>query len=361
MMLMAVLLGFCSLAVDLSRVEAAKTELQRAADAAAMAATVSLQSGASASAIKTEAALMADQSVDGSTLAINTSTDVQFLAWTSASSYTVEAGTSGANAVRVYCKRTTSESDPITLLFGEALGIQTTDVWASSVGYIDTQTQTTTVAGNANPWLAGEPTGTTASEPDASYPSTNHPWQYDIAGPYGGTAASGEPYESPRQINFTPTPGATIQVSNVTGTTTKAPNDGTATADGNFTAGGAVTSEDDEASGGVSEHGIADATMPGDSLVGVFLDANVPDTDGAAPSPLDFSTSAEQNYTTISPQLRQPFYIGNGQTSTNAQQSIIVPSGATRFFLATKDGHEWSNNGGSYSVTITQTSIQLAQ
>jgi Flp pilus assembly protein TadG len=360
MMMMAVLLGFCSLAVDLSRVETAKTELQRAADAAAMAAASELQAGASASTIKTEAALMADKSVDGATLSINTTTDIQFLAWTSASNNTVESGTTGSNAVRVYCRRTTSESDPITLLFGEALGVQTTSVWASSVGYINTQTQTLSVPGVSNPWLAGEPTGTTASVPDSTWPSTNHPWQYDIAGPVGGSASTGEPYESPPLIDFTPTPGATIQITNVTGSTTKAPNDATATADGNYTAGGAVTSEDDQAADGVSEHGIADATMPGDSLVGVFLDANLPDGDGTAPTPLDFSTSAEQNYTTISPLVRQPFYIGNGLDGTT-QQSIMVPTSATRFYLATKDGHEWSNNGGSYSVTVTQTSIQLAQ
>jgi Flp pilus assembly protein TadG len=369
MMLMAVLLGFCSLAVDLSRVETAKTELQRAADAAAMAGAAALQSGASATAIKTEVALMADQPVDGVTFSLNTTTDVQFLNWTSASATpTVESGTTGANAIRVYCRRTTSESDPITLLFGEALGVQSASVWASSVAYIDVQTETLTVNGNANPWLAGMPTGTTASEPDSDYPSANHPYKYDIAGPVGGVAASGEAYESPPEVNFTPIPGATLQITSATGTTQKGPEDTTATADGVYTTGGSVNMDDDEASGGVSENGIADVTMPGDSLNGVFLDANQPNTEGAAPTPLDFSTSTEQNYTTISPLVRQPFFIGNGQDGST-QQSIIVPSGATRFYFGVMDGHEWSNNAPNlspftaegYSVTVTQTSIQLAQ
>ena len=88
--------------------------------------------------------------------------------------------------------------------------------------------------------------------------------------------------------------------------------------------------------------------------------------------PLDYGT-AEHDYTAgtnngeaiangvFAPQLQQMFYVGNGLTSTGAQESIVVPAGATRVFLGTMDGWEWSNNSGGFTVTITQTSIAIVQ
>jgi len=106
---------------------------------------------------------------------------------------------------------------------------------------------------------------------------------------------------------------------------------------------------------------MSNITAPLNALIGVFLDNNVPDNDGAIPPSLDFSTEAERNYTNISPELRQPFLIGNGMTSNGEQQTVIVPKGATRFYIATMDGHEWSNNVGGYTATITQSTISIVQ
>jgi hypothetical protein len=110
-----------------------------------------------------------------------------------------------------------------------------------------------------------------------------------------------------------------------------------------------------------SEHGMSNMTGPLNALVGVFLNDNVPDNDGTIPPALDFSTQGERDYTAIKPELRQPFYIGNGQTSSGLQQNIIVPKGATRFYIATWDGHEWSNNLGGFTATVSQTQIRLVQ
>jgi hypothetical protein len=87
----------------------------------------------------------------------------------------------------------------------------------------------------------------------------------------------------------------------------------------------------------------------------------VPDNDGTIPPSLDFSTEAARDYTTISPELRQPFYIGNGQTANGEPQTVIVPKGATRFFVATMDGHEWSNNVGGFTATIQQSSVSIVK
>jgi hypothetical protein len=105
---------------------------------------------------------------------------------------------------------------------------------------------------------------------------------------------------------------------------------------------------------------MSDATMPLNSINGVFLSNTQPDS-GTVPAALDFTTQASRDYTSISPAVQQVFYIGDGQTSGSVQQQIVVPAGATRFFLGTMDGWEWSNNVGGYTATITETAIETVQ
>ena len=68
-------------------------------------------------------------------------------------------------------------------------------------------------------------------------------------------------------------------------------------------------------------------------LTGVFLDDSVPS--GSGPPVLNF-TGAE-DFLTLSPQLFQTFFIGNGFTGST-EQVFFVPSGATRLFLGVSDG-----------------------
>jgi hypothetical protein len=77
-------------------------------------------------------------------------------------------------------------------------------------------------------------------------------------------------------------------------------------------------------------------------------------TRGPAPADLDFSTGAGTSFTTLSPALKQAFFIGGGLTGTGsgAVQTFVVPVGATRLFLGTSDGVGWFNNSGSFSVTV---------
>lgn len=93
-------------------------------------------------------------------------------------------------------------------------------------------------------------------------------------------------------------------------------------------------------------------------LVGVFLDDNVPS--GTAPTRIDV-TNAESS-PTVSPQLRQTFFIGDGRTGTNTGdvQQFIAPSGATRLFLGFADGDNltgdpsaYGDNVGSFSITLS--------
>lgn len=99
--------------------------------------------------------------------------------------------------------------------------------------------------------------------------------------------------------------------------------------------------------------GISGYNGPINALVGVFLDASTPS--GTAPAAMDFSTLGSLAQATVSPQLRQVFFIGDGLTGTGAgtQQRFVIPAGATRLFLASSDGVGASyNNFGAFAVVV---------
>jgi hypothetical protein len=72
----------------------------------------------------------------------------------------------------------------------------------------------------------------------------------------------------------------------------------------------------------------------------------------AAPAALSFSSAASRNYRRLTPALKQPFFIGNGRTSAQGIQVVVVPSGATRLFLGTMDGCGWAANRGSFTASV---------
>jgi hypothetical protein len=72
-----------------------------------------------------------------------------------------------------------------------------------------------------------------------------------------------------------------------------------------------------------------------------------------APSKLDFEAIA-LNFTALSPELKQMFFIDDGMTSDGTIQQFSIPSSATRVFLGTMDGNEWLNNSGTIMVNVAQ-------
>lgn len=158
-----------------------------------------------------------------------------------------------------------------------------------------------------------------------------------------GTTLAGDnaPTHSPVQVGLSLVPGQTL----------------------NFSATGAVNHNPPHSlppaspDGGVlvswgSNYGIsAISNAPLTSLLGVFLDNTQPDLT-AAPAALDFS-SIGLNFSSLAPQLKQVFFIGDGLTGTGtgAVQNFIVPTGATRLFLAPFDSTT-NNNSGSFTVTV---------
>jgi len=186
-----------------------------------------------------------------------------------------------------------------------------------TVSFTGTYAATVTVPGTANPWLAGMPDGTATGDGDSA------------------------PAHSPIAV-ATFLPGDIITFV-VTGTAGHGP---------------AFSSGPDGNSGRTPSHaavyGLASLISPTDSLLGVFLTAQQPDS-SAAPVGLDFTTPFSRDYLALAPALKQVFFIGDGHTSGNVSQQIIVPSGATRLFLGISDGFEWYNNVGNFSVTPTVT------
>ena len=170
------------------------------------------------------------------------------------------------------------------------------------------------VPGTSDPWLAGMPAGSNASITDFA------------------------PGQSPLPVAI---PGNVLTFSAI-GAVSNGPCCGLVGPDG-----GGVTSHLTGA-----ENGISDILAPINSLLGIFLDASQPNL-SLAPGALDFSTPASQDYLALSPGLKQVFFIGDGLTSGNIAQQVIVPAGATRLFLGTMDGFEWINNLGVFEVTVT--------
>lgn len=182
-------------------------------------------------------------------------------------------------------------------------------------------TAQTAVPGYANPYLAGLPAGATAS---------------------GGDTA---PEHSPTLFT-----GATI----TSGVLLKF----SATGSVSYNGGDLIDPPDGDALYVFSrgeENGMSGYTITVNSLVGVFLGPEQPDL-SAAPGALDFGLPESRDYLSLSPELKQIFFIGDGRTSTNLEQQVIAPLGATRLFLGTADGEGWFNNTGSFTVAIPEPS-----
>lgn len=184
---------------------------------------------------------------------------------------------------------------------------------------------TLSVPGTSDPWLAGMPDGSTAS---------------------GGDVA---PIHSPVQVmGFSLSAGDDLTFS-ATGGVSNAPGcpPSCSVPDGsgffNHFAG--------------AENGISDIRAPLNSLLGVFLNDDQPDLTPPAPT-LNFQ-SIGLNFSSLMPELKQVFFIGDGLTGTGdgAIQNFETPAGATRLFLGTMDGFGWFNNSGSFLVDVESTSV----
>jgi hypothetical protein len=88
--------------------------------------------------------------------------------------------------------------------------------------------------------------------------------------------------------------------------------------------------------------------MPGGALLGVFLGPGLPTSNPAPDEVLNFrdigvarfGMQVGTHFATLSPDLQQIFFIGDGLTGTGSGsvQTFIAPTGATRLYLGVADG-----------------------
>ena len=107
--------------------------------------------------------------------------------------------------------------------------------------------------------------------------------------------------------------------------------------------------------------GISGYKGPGGSLVGVFLDNEIPLT--SPPAALDFTADGYRtDFPSLEPELGQIFYIGDGLTGTcnGARQRFTAPEGTTRLLLGIMDAFGsdttlpgfYTDNSGSFFVNV---------
>lgn len=346
--LLLVLCGVGTLAVDYGRVQLVKTQLQTATDGAAryaaagMRSTMMNTSGAAANA----AAMMAANQVDGAPAPFNAATDLSLGVWVPATkTFTPTTVAAVANAVRLSTKLTLgTSSHPFTLL---SLFGRTVDVRAVTIVVVSGQDATTYVSAKGNPWLAGMPAGTVSND----FRTSSSEW--DTAG--GAPNVN----SSPAQISLASLGaggGSALTFDGVTGSA-------------NFGSGSANSDADGDASRLINlgsptfgsyanftspTYGMSNCHGPINAMVAVFLDDSLP-TSSAAPGPLDFSTADSRDFTSLSPQLKQVFFVGDGRRPSGEVQQFVVPAGATRLFIANMDGWQYNDNSGGYDLSMHAT------
>jgi len=335
------LIGIASIGIDWGHVEMVKTDMQRCADATARGyVEIYLQYGQN-TAIASGAQLYsaADNPVDSNS-GVAPAVTVQWGSWnTSTSTFSTNWG-SGTPAVKVTVARNAANGNSIPLTWAAVLGHRFCDVQVSAIAAVmGSQSAPFTTPGAADLYLAGMPPGSTASWDD--------------------TTSNAPPY----QITSIPViPGTYITLTKVTG---QVRHDPTLPYDGPDGNDGFILEHGSDSPGGptpAAENGIGAVTMPIDALMGVFLTDAAPNTT-PAPAAVDYTDPATRNQTQYNDiQLKQPFFIGDGMTSSGVTQQFLVPPNATRLFLSTMDGYQWNNNGGSFTGTITAAeSVQLVQ
>lgn len=201
--------------------------------------------------------------------------------------------------------------------------------------------------------LAGAAAATLAQATPITVLATSDIW---LSGQPGGSSVTGlfgtDTLAANPPVLYSPVTGGQVLMFSATGSTSV---DGScfANADGIGASGYCYANEFSDGTGPIN--GIGNYTGPADVLYGVFLNSSTP-TGTGGPASLDYTVPANISAASYTPALNQIFYIGDGLTGngTGAVQQFLVPTGATRLYLAVADSVGGSNNNvGSLSVTVT--------
>jgi Flp pilus assembly protein TadG len=344
------LFAVLSLAVDLGRAQLVKLELQRSADATARG-YIAVRINKGDDTAKTVGPKIADMNpVDGNAMAPTVTVTRGY--W-NATTKNFNEGNGIPFAVKVTVSRKAANSNAVPLMWGALIGKSSVDVQATAIAVLNSQPgQEFEVSAQGDPWLSGMPAGSLAS-------------YNDYAGTDPDSSDPKKRKQSPKQITIPVIPGSYITFSKIEGDAAHGPTLGHYDPEGETA--NIFTHGADSPNGGTpaAENGIGDVKMPIGAFMGVFLNDNRPDSTSAPTQVRDYSsTSSRQKEFYDDIKAKQPFYIGDGMTGSGSGkvQKFKVPSGVTRLFVGMMDGHEWSNNVGSFSVTTaTVESVELVQ
>jgi Flp pilus assembly protein TadG len=344
----------CSYGVDLGRIYLAKSQLQTVADASARYGVKGMQTSASpmATALANASAVASQSLVDGAAPTI-TSVDVVRGTYVSATkTFTVD---SAGSSLQVTVHQSFNRTGAVPL-FASFLGIGQKQISATAIASMSSTSSQIQPPAAGNLWLSGMPDNTQFqnARPD-------NPTVWDNSG------TSSNPKQRPLQITLASMglgPGASLSFEGVTGTASynnQQLDTTTNAADGDpnyVVANGAAPAASLPST---SANGISNVRAPIGAVMGVFMSDADPTT-SAAPPNLDFGTDTSRDYTSISPQLKQVFFIGDGKRDNGEAQSIVVPAGATRVFFGMMDAWQWNDNVGNFQTNLyTTTTIQLVK
>lgn len=346
--LMTAMAAFVSLAVDFGRVQLARSELQAAADAAALAATLELSKGSGLAGSAATYVLGANRA-DG--VAIDSSANnVEYGYWNPQTNQFSQAQTSpnAKQAVRVRA-RVGRTNGAVPTIFASLLGLTSVTPTASAVatlaggmGSAPGSSSSVYVPALSNVYSVDKsPNAFIYDQWGGEYLNGGPLWTPSGMSTYGSLAAtsSGMPVYTGERIQITATGEASWQS---WGVGSYAPLRG---AEGDLMWSHGLMSPG-------NFPGLGIATVPAGALIAVFVDDNGPS--GTAPPGLDFSTPTARNFSELSPQLNQVFFVGDGKDSSGNLQQFVVPPGATRLFFGFADAHCWRDNAGGFHVTTTK-------
>lgn len=200
---------------------------------------------------------------------------------------------------------------------------------------------------SGNLWLSGMPNYTTHKN-----------FRNDASRVWDNSGTSTNKKQRPLEIDLADAdlaPGSSIILEGISGEATylnsNANDDNTNTADGkaSFLVANGVAPASSVPSN--SANGMSNTRAPIGAVMAVFLTDSAPTT-GSVPNTLDFGTAASRDYTSISPKVKQVFYIGDGKRSTGETQSIVIPPGATRMFIGMMDAWQWNDNSGNFKTKL---------
>jgi Flp pilus assembly protein TadG len=344
--LMVMFMAICTLAVDYGHIQLVKSEMQRTADAVARGYMeyYITQSESYANSNGTSLYSNANNPMD-SLSGVSPTVSITWGFWTTSNTFSTSSSTGAIPAVQVTVTRTAANNNAVPLFWGGALGVLSCDVHATAVAAEGGgQTTPVTIPSTASLYLAGMPSGSTATG--------------------GDDTSNAAAYQVP---SIPVTPGTWISFTNITGTTCVSPG-------GTPNSGPAGLSSypcycgqswNNSPDSPTTQNGIADAYIDDSATTGLFLGANAPNTTTAPSTTVDWTQTSQNNQATYSNlTTQQPFMIGTGSTtgSTVTVKQFLVPPGATRLFLGIWDGYEYNNNTGSLSGTVTvQHYVEMVQ